>query len=37
MASMTIKLDTLAWARKLKRAGIPVQHAEAVRQVSHKF
>lgn len=29
MASITMKLDTLAWAKKLERAGIPTQHAEA--------
>ncbi|MES2998606.1 MAG: DUF1640 domain-containing protein [Pseudomonadota bacterium] len=27
--SATMKLDTLAWAKKLERAGIPTQHAEA--------
>jgi hypothetical protein len=27
--SATMKLDTLAWTKKLERAGIPAQHAEA--------
>lgn len=29
MVSATMKLDTLAWAKKLEHAGIPTQHAEA--------
>ncbi|MDQ8039242.1 MAG: hypothetical protein REH83_02425 [Rickettsiella sp.] len=29
MVSVTMKLDTLAWVKKLEQAGIPAQHAEA--------
>lgn len=29
MTSMLMKFDTLAWAKKLEKAGIPAVHAEA--------
>jgi glycerol-3-phosphate cytidylyltransferase-like family protein len=29
MTSMVMKFDTLAWTKKLEKAGIPSEHAEA--------